>query len=183
MTELDGMPMDALILQQVSLGGVPGGFFGEIDILPYDVGHPDLAVAIGAKRIKFDSSAIRGELPKKLRELKKALQQVNRLADIGFWRVYLYVFVVVDTREQNLGRSTYEDLSAKLRGIVSRSVSSLVLNERVGLYEVTIIQPMDYAPLSVGAWSGHLHQNSRMAPRRQDLTKWVVSHTASTVEG
>lgn len=183
LTELDGIPTDPLILQQVSLEGVPGGFFGDIDILLCDVSHPDLAVAIEAKRIKLDSSAIRRELPKKLPELRKALQQVNRLADIGFWRVYLYVFVVVDTREQNLGRSTYEGLSAKLNGVVSRSVSPLALNERVGLYEVTIVQPMDYEPLSVGTWSGHLHRNSQMAPQSRELTKWVASHMTSIVEG
>jgi hypothetical protein len=43
-----------------------------------------------------------------VREYDKAVSQANRLAEMGFAQVYLFVIVVVDSRENNQGRYTYE---------------------------------------------------------------------------
>src|SRR5579859_8100898 len=107
---LDGIPDDALDRQRVPLLTAPGHFFGDIDILLSAPDHPEQAVAFEVKRIKFGARHLRNRKPSKLGNLKKAVQQANRLAKVGFWRVYLYVVTVVDSREQNEGQVTYAGL-------------------------------------------------------------------------
>jgi hypothetical protein len=170
---LHSIPESPLIRQKVPLAGVPGDFPGDVDILLCSPCHPDLAVAIEVKRIKFGISAIRSGRPNKLHEFEKAVQQANRLASIGFSQVYLYVFAVIDTREQNSGQNTYVGLSPKLKGLIYRSISPSGLDERVGLCQVEIVQPMDYPPLGTGAWGGHLRRGARTVTQTEELTKWV----------
>jgi hypothetical protein len=53
--DLAGFPENPIIRDQVDLAGVPGGFVGGVDVRLCDQARPDLAVAIQAKRIKFDA--------------------------------------------------------------------------------------------------------------------------------
>src|SRR5712692_9878663 len=81
--DYEGFPRDAIFKEGVDLAGVPGGFVGDVDVLLCNLTRPDLAVAIQAKRIKFDAWDIERGSPKKLQELKKAYKQANQDARIG----------------------------------------------------------------------------------------------------
>jgi hypothetical protein len=87
-----GMPADPSAFASVDLKGAPGHFFGDVDVLLCPPTQPELATAISVKRIKFGASAIRNGQPNKLGKLKKADEQANRLAAVGFHLVLLLRF-------------------------------------------------------------------------------------------
>jgi hypothetical protein len=172
--ELSGNPRGVLDRQKVPLQTAPGGFRGDADILLISPGRPEEAVAFEMKRIKFGMSALRpGGRPNKLHESRKAVQQANRLADVGFWRVYLYVITVVDAREQ-YGKDNCQELSAGLRSLVASVVTTHGLNPQVGLCDLMFTQPEDYAPFTVGGRVHSLHRLATPQPQSEDLTKWVA---------
>src|SRR5205807_941816 len=106
--------------------------------------RPDLAIAIEAKRVKVRSGRLN-----KLHDFKKGVRQANLLARIGFSQVYLFVFVVVDSREQNAGRMSYDGTDSYLRSVIEQAISVSDLDPRVGLMHYEFVQPMDHAPLCV----------------------------------
>lgn len=171
--ELAGMPRGMANRQRVLLNTAPGNFRGDIDALLCDPNHPEFAVAYQVKRIKFGINQLRNRTPSKLEEYKKAAQQANLLAKMGFWQVYAYVVVVVDAREQNSGKNTYAGLSSELRSLVASAISTHPLDGRVGLATLDFTQPMDYAPFTVGTHGLSLSRLSTPAVQSQNLTKWV----------
>ena len=173
--ELYGMPRRTRNKQRVSLDGAPGNCKGDVDALFCLPENPEQTVAFEIKRIKFGIPALRpGGRPNKLHEFKKAAQQANLLAQIGFWQVYLYIIVVVDAREQNLGKNTYAGLNSQLKSLVYSTVSTGPLDERVGLGILDFTQPMDYAPFEVGGHGLHLVRMSKPTAQSPELTEWVV---------
>jgi hypothetical protein len=172
--ELAGMPRGMLGKQRVPLDSAPGKFKGDIDVLRCAPDHPDQAVTYQLKRIKFGMDQIRNGKPTKLREYSKVAQQANLVARMGFWQVYAYVVVVVDAREQNAGKNTYQGLSSKLKSLVYSAVTTQPLDKRVGLALLDFTQPMDYSPFTVGTHGLHLIRLSEPATQSQELTRWVA---------
>ena len=132
-------------------------------------------MAIEVKRIKFGEAAFRpGGAPNKLHEYEKGVAQANGLHSLGFHQVYLYVLVVVDSRENNQGRLSYDGLSSEQMSIVETTVSLDHLHADVGMVVSTFVQPMDQPPLTIGAFGGSLKRAAtpRAQPRR--LTDWLV---------
>jgi hypothetical protein len=176
MFELYGNPQGALKKVRVPL---PKGFHGDADIILFSPEHPDQAVAIEVKRIKFGISALRpGGKPNKLHEYEKAIEQANRLYKVGFWKVYLYVIIVVDAREQNASKLNseklvFDGLSMRLRNLVASVVNTNGLNANVGLCELNFTQTMDCEPFVVGTQGLHLIRRSTEQTQAQEFTKWV----------
>lgn len=105
MFEIYGVPSGASWKTCISLATVLGNFQGDVDVLFCDKAKPEEAVAFEVKRVKFGMRALRdGGKPNKLTKLSKALEQVNRLARVGFWKVFLYIIVVVDSGSRTRGR-------------------------------------------------------------------------------
>lgn len=172
---LHGIPKEVADKRKVQLEAAPGDFRGDVDVLLCALDRPEEAVAFEVKRIKFGMSALRaGGRPNKLREFEKAVEQANRLAQVGFWQVYLYVIATVDAREQNAGGRSYRGISSELKSLVASVVTAQGLNVRVGLCELEFTQPMDYAPFTVGAHGLRLHRLAKAVPQSDELTKWVA---------
>jgi hypothetical protein len=176
MFELYGNPQGTLKKARVPL---PKGFHGDADIILFSPEHPDQAVAFEVKRIKFGISALRpGGRPNKLHEYEKAIEQANRLHEVGFWKVYLYAVTVVDAREQNAsklnsGKLVFDGLSTQLRSLVASVVNTNGLNANVGLCDLSFTQTMDEAPFSIGTHGLNLIRRSTEQPQTQQFTKWV----------
>lgn len=177
MFELYGNPQGTLKKTRVPL---PSGFQGDADIILFAPKQPERAVAFEVKRIKFGVPALRpGGKPNKLREYEKAVQQANRLYQVGFWKVYLYAITVVDAREQNApklnsGKLVFDGLSMQLRSLVASVVSTNGLNPNVGLCGLDFTQTMDEAPFTVGTHGLHLIRGATELPQKEELTKWVT---------
>ena len=112
---LHGIANDVQDFQAVPLTDVPGDITrGDIDILLCSPERPEQATAIQVKRVKVGPEAMRTGKPNKLPDLKKGVEQANRLAEIGFSQVYLYIFIVVDSREKNAGQYSFSGASTEI---------------------------------------------------------------------
>ena len=169
-----GIPDDAIAFQGVPLAGLSTGVEGDIDILLCSPNRPDLATAIEVKRVKVGPNALRSGEPNRLRELNGGVRQANLHAKIGFSQVYLYVFVVVDSRSETLKQDAWAGSSPGLRERISNAVSVTGLHDRVGLFHHQFIQWEDYAPLGVGGYFGHLIRPAQPETQPPELTQWVA---------
>jgi hypothetical protein len=168
------MPTELSAFAGVDLKGAPGNFRGDIDVLLCPRSLPELATAISVKRIKFGVNAVRSGQPNKLGELEKATEQANRLADVDFHLVYSFVFVAIDTREQNAGKEmSFTGLPVELKQFVHSAVTTQGLNPRIGLYRTEYVQSMDDEPFSTGSFYGFLARNAEPVQQADSLTEWV----------
>ena len=173
------MPDDPVVLQKVPLQDAPGDFVGDVDVLLCAPDRPSVATAIEVKRVKIGASAFRSGQPNKLREYRKAVRQANLLVKVGFAQVYLYVIVVVDSRENNDGRYTYDGPTPELHAAVESTISLEKLEPRVGLVRYEFVQSMDHPPLTLGTSGGSLARLAQAAPQRTDVTTWVAGLVAA----
>jgi hypothetical protein len=177
MFELYGNPQKTSNKQRVPL---PKGFRGDADIVLFSPEYPDKAVAFEVKRIKFGASALRpGGKPNKLHEYQKAIEQANRLYEVGFWKVYLYAITVVDAREQNAlkeksGKLVFDGLSMELRNSVASIITTNGLNPSVGLCNLDFTQTMDEEPFVIGTHGIRMARHAMEQPQMPDFTKWVT---------
>ncbi|HET7401934.1 MAG TPA: hypothetical protein VFJ62_09140, partial [Usitatibacter sp.] len=91
----------------------------------------------------------------------------------GFFQAYLFIFVVVDSRDNNEGRTSFAGMTKKLSSIVDRSISTRGLQERVGLVHFEFVQPIDDLPLAAGTYSGNLKRLATPAVQPQAVTDWI----------
>ena len=179
---LAGMPDDCKNFSCVSLDAVPpNGAEGDIDILRCPPLRPDLATAIQVKRIKVSANALSTGQPNKLSGLKKGVEQSNLLADLGFHQVYFYVFIVVDSRELNVGKFAFAGSTKEIKSLLEREVgmAASALRSTAGLYTCEFTQPMDDVPLTTGAFGGHLVRLAQQRAQSDELTKWVAKTIAN----
>jgi hypothetical protein len=168
-----GIPDRPEVRQCVPLTTLPGQRGGDVDILAWARKKPEAATATEVKRIKVSANSFISGRPNKLQEYEKAVRQANRLATLGFWQVYLFVVVVVDSRDRNAGRITYEGATPELDGLITNTITLRDLDPRVGLVRHDFVQPMNYAPLGVGAGGKHLLRSATATKQPDGLTAWV----------
>jgi hypothetical protein len=169
-----GMPKAPLIFTEVDLRDAPGSVRTDGDLLFVEPNAPEAVVAIQAKRIKVHARSFEIGIPNKLPEYEKGVQQANLLACVGFAQVYLYIFVVVDSRHHNAGRVTYDGLTPELRAPIDAVISLERLDPRVGLAVIELIQPMDHRPLTIGVGGMDLHREAKAVPQPAELTRWLA---------
>ncbi len=174
-----GIPDGSIPYRNRLLGKLTGRSQGDVDILLSAPGQPELATAVEVKRIKVGAAALRNQTPNKLKGFKEGVDQANELARIGFSLVYLYVFVVVDSREKNAGRVSYEGLSMELKSLVERVISPSSLDKRVGLMRQDFVQSMDEAPLGAGSYDSYLVRLAESSKQPPEVTAWVAQATAA----
>ena len=159
---------------EIRLNGLPGNPEGDIDILLCRRHHPEDATAIQVKRIKVNHDSFATGQPTKLGDFQKGVRQANLLSKMGFAQIYLYVFIVVDSRSQNNGEYSYEGLSAELRSTIDNVISPSSLEDGVGLIKFDFTQPMDFVPLGVGAYGGSLIRLAVRTEQPKEVTEWVA---------
>ena len=158
-------PENPVVLQTAPLRSINEGYLGDADLIVVNPEHPSIAVAIEVKRIKVSAASFASGKPNKLREFPKAVQQANRLSDIGFALSYLFVLVVVDSRSNNQGEYTYDGATPELKRAVDAAISTERLREQVGLIVNEFVQSMDHPPLELGSSGGHLRRLARPVPQ------------------
>jgi hypothetical protein len=167
---IHGFPDAPIDRQTVSLKGFSDRVRGDVDILVCERACPELSIAIEVKWVKVCNENIN-----KLEEYRKGIRQANLLSELGFSQVWLYVLVVVDTRERNAGRYCYDGLDSKQKSKINQALTITGLNDRVGVIHHNFVQPMDYAPLTVGFSGGHIVRMATPVVQSSALTGWVNS--------
>ncbi len=171
---ISGMPTAPLIFRELDLWGAPGAVQTDVDLVFAEPSAPEAAVAIQVKRIRAQARTFLSGEPNKLQEYEKTVEQANLTARVGFSQVYLYVFVVVDSRQHNAGRVTYEGLTSALRARIEAVISLERLDPRVGLVTYDFVQPMDHAPLTGGAGGFGLRRLATAVQQPAELTRWIA---------
>ena len=107
------------------------------------------------------------------------MKQANRLAKAGFWKVFLYIVVVVDSRERNAGKVTYAGLSTREKSLLEPYLRMDKLEPRVGWCLLDFTQPMDALPLMVGSHGMQIRRMPTAQEQSSGLTTWVSGVFAS----
>ena len=185
----------ALIKTGVELRTVRKNLIGDIDILIVPRGNPELSTAIQVKRFplkvrvheddNLDPPQVRERMRRQRisrmqRLFQKGIRQANYAAQVvGFSQVYLWAFVLADTRWQNGGRYTYDGPDSGLRSEIDYAMSPVGLDPRVGLMHNEWVQAMDRPPLELATYGGHSRRLATPATQPQDLTEWLRTSSPS----
>jgi hypothetical protein len=181
---------DARVLECVELRVFRKNLAGDIDILVIPKEQPEQSTAIQVKRfaarVRMNAEGhdeVEGGTPERFRKLMlKGIKQANRTKKIGFSHVYLWIFVVVDTRERNSGWYTYEGPDSLLRSQIHQAISPMGLNPTIGLMHFEWVQPMDRPPFELNTHGGHLTKLAESTPQPQELTDWLRTMPSPVVK-
>ena len=180
---------DAVIKAGVELRDFRRNLIGDIDLLIVPKRAPDRSTAIQVKRFPVkagprfrwtdqngrdhDHNWRRSRMQKLFHE---GVRQANyALRKVGFSQVYLWLFVLADTRDQNGGRYVYDGPDSRLRSEIEYVISPVTLDSRVGLITFEWTQPMDRPPLALATYRGSLRRLAEPATPPAALTEWLRS--------
>lgn len=167
---------NARVLREVQLRAFKSELTSDLDILVIPADAPDQSTAIQVKRFVPQDGLEYADAwrPNRMQRLfKEGIRQANETLGVGFSQVYLWVFVLIDTREQNGGRYTYDGPDSALRARIQQAMSPVRLDPRVGLMDFEWVQPMDRAPFELGTYGGHLERLAENGTQPGDLTEWI----------
>jgi hypothetical protein len=172
---LHGIPDGVKYFPEVELDGL--GAEGDVDILAVDPTTPHLATAVQVKRVRVsEKSFAKDGKPNKLNEISKLNRQASLLVELGFWQVFAFVFVVVDSRIRNVGQYAFDGLTSELRTKIEQGISTEGLDARAGCIVYEFTQPMEDHPLNTGTFWGHIVRMPTCALQSPAVTKWVTSN-------
>jgi hypothetical protein len=171
-----GIPSDPIYRDRVPLTTVPGGLprQGDIDVLLCGAGCFEEAVAYQVKRVKVSLAQLQAKTPGKLKGIQEGVQQANALAGLGFWKVYLYTFALIDARELNLLSDDwihFNEITYKIKLAIDSSLQTL--QSRIGVFAVELVQTKDLHPMIFDHSHGHLLRKGGEVSQSYELTKWV----------
>lgn len=175
---IHGIPNGVRDFQEIKLAGLDAE--GDVDILAVDPATPHLATAIQVKRVRVsEKSFAAGGSPNKLKEVLKLNRQSSLLVKLGFWQVFAFVFIVVDSRVRNQGRYSFDGLTTELRIKIEQGITMEGLAARAGCVVYELTQPMEDQPLGTGTFFGHILRMPTCSPQSAEVTKWVISKTTN----
>lgn len=171
----------ARILEQVELRHYRKKLAGDIDILVTPGGQPELSTAIQVKRfeatVKMNEDGedeVEGGYPERFRKLMaKGVEQANRTKRLGFAQVYLWIFVVIDTRKRNSGWHTYDGPDSLLNSQIHQAISPLGLDPTAGLMKFEWVQAMDRPPFELASHGSSLTRLAESTSQPPELTEWL----------
>jgi len=168
---LHGIPDDANDYPEVLLDDL--GKKGDIDILVVNPSRPEFATAVQAKRIKVAAQTFQTGKPNRLVAVAELHRQTNLLVELGFWQVFSYAIVVVDSRTNNQGEYRYDGLTTELRTTINDSLTTEGLHQDAGFIRFELAQPIDHYPLGAGTFSIRLLRAPTLRPQPANVTNWV----------
>jgi hypothetical protein len=146
---------------------------GDIDILAMPPARPDRATAAEAKLVRVGADAFYTIGPNGLSNWQQGIKQANRLAAHGFHCVYLYMFVLVDSRANNRGEWTYKGTTPGLDERISDAIHLDQIDARVGVVENRFVQPVDRAPFEFGTAQSSIVRMATSVAQPDEITDWV----------
>ena len=145
----------------------------EFDVLCWNQGTPNKAIAIECKRTKIKKESFQNNDITGLQKLSEGIIQADKLLEIGFYKTYLLIMTVVDGRE----RTMYNQLSRGANEIQFNKIIDFPnrdeLHNDVGLVFVEIVQTTD-APLSkTGFISVSIAQSPTPQTQKRKITEKI----------
>ena len=169
------------VLEQIELRHLHKDLTGDIDILVVPGRQPEFSTAIQVKRfeaiVRLNAEGVdqvAGGNPGRFRKLMaKGVRQANLTKRLGFAQVYLWIFVVIDTRARNNGWYTYDGPDALLRSQIHQAISPVGLDPTIGLMEFEWVQAMDRPPFELSTHGGRLRKPGVTTPQPVEVTEWL----------
>ena len=150
------------------------GKSGDIDILVVDPTRPQFATGVQVKRVKVSAGAFQTGMPNRLTAIAKLHRQASLLVHLGFWQVFSYALVVVDSRELNQGKYAFDGLTRELRATIDGAITTTGLHTNAGFIQFELTQPMDDSPLGTGTFFSKIHRMPTVQPQPDGITTWVA---------
>lgn len=166
------LPTNTRHFLEVDLKGL--GAEGDIDLLSFSHDDPTHAVAIQFKVAKISAKTFASLKPNKLQEISKLNRQTTLLAELGFWRTYSCVIVLIDSRSQTDNGFLYGGLTPDLISVLEVAMTQQGLHNATGFVQVNLVQPPNQAPLTTGDISSHLRRTSTPQTQPKALTDWLA---------
>ena len=166
-----GISSDAKHYPEVLLDGV--GKEGDIDVLVVDPVQPEYATCVQVKRIKVSAQTFVSGKPNRLSAVAELKRQSNLLVELGFWQVFSYAIVVVDSRANNRGAYSFEGVTSQLRTVIDGGLTTTDLHEKAGLLKFELTQPIDDYPLGAGTFTGRILRMPTVQSQAASITRWV----------
>ena len=170
--QINGIPNSAKCFDAIPLPPLLSAE-GDVDVLVVDPSLPEKASAFQVKRIKVEDSAFDTELPNGIGNIGKLHQQSELLIDLGFWRVFSVVIVVVDGRMRNTDESEYVSLTPGLERKIQDSITTSGLNSELGLIRMDYVQSFPGPLLNSGVGGVALLRNANVRKQSPKVTDWV----------
>jgi hypothetical protein len=172
---------DARVLECVELRDFQKQIAGDVDILVIPKVEPEQSTAIQVKRfeaiVRMDEEGedeVQGGYPERFRKLMaKGIKQANRTKALGFAQVYLWIFVVIDTRHRNSGWYTYDGPDSLLNSQIHQAISPVGLDPTIGLMQFEWCQPTDRPPFELSTHGGNLMKSAESTSQPPELTDWL----------
>jgi len=152
---------------------------GDIDIFLVSPSSPENSIAIEVKRVKLGKYEIRKNLTNinDKDRLSNGVQQANKLARLKFSQVYLYIFIVVDSKEKNIGSISYNCQTNKqnqmIDGLINETISNS-LDKRVGVVKFEFAKAMDESSLFIDTGGSKLIKRAEIINQPTELNEWVL---------
>ena len=146
---------------------------GDIDVLLRDSGNLKSSIAIECKRVKGRVLEDGNEKVNKIEGLWNGIQQANALREIGFYKTYLMIFVVMDGRHR-------KETSQMFRRISSEKLESIYdfegfgeLHENVGIIICQISQTTGKSVYETGTIAIREHKKAKPQEQSSDLSNKI----------
>ncbi|GIK70140.1 MAG: hypothetical protein BroJett020_14350 [Bacteroidota bacterium] len=146
---------------------------GDIDVLLRNPGSPQYSIAIECKRVKGRVLEDGQEKVNKIEGLWSGIQQANALRELGFYKTYLMIFVVMDGRFR-------KDTSQIFRRISSEKLASVYdfegfgeLHENVGIIICQIAQTSGKSVYETGTVALREHKKARQQEQFLELSNRI----------
>ena len=136
----------------------------ELDAMIWPTGDPSNAIVIEGKRLRVDGDTVVTHQIGGLSGIIEGAHQVRAHVQRGFSRVYLAVFVEVDSRTYSGGHWIGGGLPWALSKQVIDSVETPLVDDEVGILVFEVDQPVDSDVLLSGGFG---LRHSRVAPHRR----------------
>ena len=148
------------------------GIRGDVDILLVPRQCFGRAIAFEVKRVKVSPGSLARDQVYKLEEIAKGVLQTEKLVQLGFSRVYLLVFVVVDARAvQSLGSPWLSGVTRTMQEDINRAMQIDTMPANAGLIQLELVQVVDKDICDAGAAGTIVRKESvlRAQPLTHDL--------------
>ncbi len=130
------------------------------------------------KCVRIPGAAFKTIEPNGLANWRKGIAQANRSARLGFHKVYLYMFMLIDSRENNRGQWMYAGATPELLERVRSALHLEDLDPRIGVVQNEFVQPVDRAPFMTGTASSQILRMAEPQTQPEPLTAWVQAKFA-----
>jgi hypothetical protein len=83
--------------------------------------------------VPWSLAQLQAKTPGKLNGIQEGVRQANDLADLGFWKVYLYNIAEIDARELDLldgDRTYFNEIIYKIDSAIGMSMGNLNPQDR-----------------------------------------------------